>query len=136
VEGLGFLFLWLYGDGYAAFVVVTGMLFFAYGEMFSLFPASLADTFGRKHVSSVYGMLYTAKGVGSLLIPVADVIWEADGSWRPVIIICFGLSFGAAFLVVAIIRPFKRKFIMAIKEKHGGIELDNPDDDDEEESYH
>jgi len=132
VEGLGFLFLYYYGASYTAFVIVTGMLFFAYGEMFSLFPASLADTFGRKHVTSVYGMMYTAKGVGSLLIPVADIVWEAYDSWKPVIAICYALSFAAAVIIVVAVRPLKRKFIAEINQKHGGVELD----DDDEESYH
>jgi OFA family oxalate/formate antiporter-like MFS transporter len=133
VEGLGFLFLWLWGASWTAFIIVTGMLFFAYGEMFSLFPASLADTFGRKHVTSVYGMMYTAKGVGSLLIPVADVIWEWDGSWKPVIIICYAFSFAAALLIVVFVRPIKGRFIRAIKEKHG-VTAEAEDDDDE--GYH
>jgi len=135
VEGLGFLFLWLYGASYTAFVIVTGMLFFAYGEMFSLFPASLADTFGRKHVTSVYGMMYTAKGLGSLLIPVADVIWEWNGSWKPVIIICYAFSFAAAILIIMLVRPMKRKFIKDIKQKHhqDGIDLEEEEDDD---GYH
>jgi len=134
VEGFGFLFLWLWGESYTAFIIVTGMLFFAYGEMFSLFPASLADTFGRKHVTSVYGMMYTAKGVGSLLIPVADIIWEQNGSWKPVIIICYALSFAAAVLIIVLVRPIKHRFIRAIKEKHGVTDADA--DDDDEESYH
>jgi len=136
VEGLGFLFLWQWGYSYTSFVIVTGMLFFAYGEMFSLYPASLADTYGRGNVTSIYGMMYTAKGVGSLLIPVTDIIWGINNSWKPVIVLCWTFSFGAALIIICIVRPLKRKFIKKIKERHNqeGIELS--DEDDDEESYH
>jgi len=135
IEGLGFLFLWLWGANYTAFVIVTGMLFFAYGEIFSIYPASLADTFGRRYMASIYGLLYTAKGVGSLIIPITDIMWEIEGSWKPTIILCFALSFAAAFLIVAVVRPMKRAHIMRIREKHGALEMDE-EEEAEENVYH
>jgi len=100
VEAFGFLFLYLYGTSPVAFVVVTGMLYFAYGEIFSLFPASLADTYGRRDTTAHYGLLYTAKGVASLLIPVTSEIHDMKGSWKPVMILCFTLGFTASLIII------------------------------------
>jgi len=104
--------------------------------MFSLYPASLADTYGRGNVTSIYGMMYTAKGLGSLIIPITDIIWEINNSWKPVIVLCYAFSFAAALIIIVVVRPFKRKFIKKVKEKHNqeGIELS--DEDDDEDSYH
>ncbi len=61
------------------FVLVSACYFGVYGEIFSLFPATQGDTFGSKFAASNAGMLYTAKGAGSLLVPVAAGIAKANG---------------------------------------------------------
>jgi len=131
VEGCGFLFLYLYGTNPVTFVVVTGMLYFAYGEIFSLFPASLVDTYGRRDTTAHYGLLYTAKGVASLLIPITSEIHDMKGTWKPVMILCFTLGFTASLLIIGVARPLKRKFIRRIKERNGALELDNPQQEPE-----
>ena len=55
-------------------------MFFAYGEIYSLFPAICADVYGRKFASANAGLLYTAKGVASLLVPLSSVIARIGGS--------------------------------------------------------
>ena len=71
------------------FVILSGLVFFAWGEIYSLFPATCTDIYGRKFATTNYGMLYTAKGTASLLVPLANVIYDATGkagracsSWR------------------------------------------------------
>ena len=76
-------------------VVLSGLVFFGWGEIFSLFPSTLTDTFGTKYATTNYGFLYMAQGVGSILgAPVAAMIFEKTGSWMPV----FGLVIGMDIL--------------------------------------
>ena len=75
-------------DNALAFVLLSGVVFFGWGEIFSLFPSTLTDTFGTKNATTNYGFLYMAQGIGSVLGgPVAAMIRESTGSWMPV----FGL---------------------------------------------
>jgi MFS transporter, OFA family, oxalate/formate antiporter len=62
------------------FVVFSGLAFFSYGEIFSLFPAMSGDLFGRKYATTNYGLLYMSKGVASLLVPVGSALQAATGS--------------------------------------------------------
>jgi len=87
------------------FVLMSGLLFFAYGEVFSLFPALSADTWGRKYATTNYGFLYTSKGTAALLVPFANVLKDATGSWLPIFEIAAGLNFVAAFLAFFVIKP-------------------------------
>ncbi len=61
------------------FVILSGLVFFAWGEIYSLFPATCADIFGRKYCTTIYGMLYTAKGTAALLVPARQLSWPALG---------------------------------------------------------
>src|SRR5262249_9193334 len=66
------------------FAICSGLAFFGYGEIYSLFPATSADLFGRGYATTNYGLLYTSKGLASLLIPVGALIQQATNSWTPV----------------------------------------------------
>ena len=66
------------------FVILSGLVFFAWGEIYSLFPATCTDIYGRKFATTNYGMLYTAKGTAALLVPLANVLTTATGSWHAV----------------------------------------------------
>ena len=74
LEGLAILLFINYVRVPAMFVVLTGLTFFAWGEIYSLFPALCGDLFGRKHATTNYGLLYTAKGTAALLVPVGSLI--------------------------------------------------------------
>ena len=54
-------------DNALVFVILSGVVFFGWGEIFSLFPSTLTDTFGAQHATTNYGLLYVAQGVGSIL---------------------------------------------------------------------
>ncbi len=56
------------------FVVFSAFTFFGWGEIFSLFPATCGDFFGRKHATANYGFLYTAKGTASMFIPIGSAL--------------------------------------------------------------
>jgi OFA family oxalate/formate antiporter-like MFS transporter len=110
VEGFALLGLILLADIPVWFVLLTGLVFFAWGEIFSLFPAICTDTYGSKFASANYGMLYTAKGVASWSVPLANVLNDAMGSWTAVFAVASLLNVLAAILVFAL-TPARRRFM-------------------------
>jgi OFA family oxalate/formate antiporter-like MFS transporter len=88
------------------FVILTGFTFFAWGEIFSLFPAAIGDIFGPKYATTNYGIQYTAKGTASIFAGWgAAVILEMTGSWIPVFWIAVGCDLTAAVLAVVALKP-------------------------------
>jgi OFA family oxalate/formate antiporter-like MFS transporter len=90
------------------FVLVTALYFGVYGEIFSLFPATQGDTFGSKYAASNAGMLYTAKGAGSLLVPVAAIIAKNHG-WGAVFSIGVSFNIIAALMALFVLKPMRAK---------------------------
>ena len=85
--GLGGVAYWLLGSfGYApvGFVIFAAMIFLTWGEIFSLFPSTCTDTFGTKFATVNLSLLYTAKGTSAFLVPIANIIKDATGSWHMV----------------------------------------------------
>jgi OFA family oxalate/formate antiporter-like MFS transporter len=91
------------------FVILSGMVFFAWGEIYSLFPATCTDIYGRKFATTNYGMLYTAKGTASLLVPLANVLTNATGSWHAVFYVAAILNVVAAVMALVVLRPMRRR---------------------------
>ena len=56
------------------FVILSAFTFFGWGEIFSLFPATCGDFFGRKYATANYGFLYTAKGTASMFVPIGSAL--------------------------------------------------------------
>ena len=94
------------------FVLVTALYFGVYGEIFSLFPATQGDTFGAKFAAANAGMLYTAKGAGSLLVPAAAAIAKAQG-WDSVFLIAMSLNLLAALLALVVLKPLRARHFAA-----------------------
>jgi OFA family oxalate/formate antiporter-like MFS transporter len=94
------------------FVLLSGLVFFAWGEIYSLFPATCTDIYGRKFATTNYGMLYTAKGTAALLVPLANVLTNATGSWHAVFYVAAVLNIVAAVMALAMLKPM-RKLVMA-----------------------
>src|SRR4249920_2799477 len=111
IEAVGILALYQFGQNPIAFVILTGIVFFAWGEIYSLFPSTCADTFGSKYAASNAGMLYTAKGTASLLVPLSSVLASATGSWHAVFIAASVMNAIAALLAWFVLRPMRRKHI-------------------------
>ena len=80
-------------------MLVTALYFGVYGEIFSLFPATQGDTFGAKFAAANDGMLYTAKGAGALLVPIAAGISKAHG-WSTVFGVAMTCNIIAALLAL------------------------------------
>ena len=91
------------------FVVLSGMVFFAWGEIYSLFPATCTDIYGRKFATTNYGLLYTAKGTAALLVPLANVLTSATGSWHAVFYVAAILNIVAAVMALVMLRPMRRQ---------------------------
>lgn len=109
LEAVGIIALYYYGRDPVAFVVLTGLVFFAWGEIYSLFPSTCADTFGSKYAASNAGMLYTAKGTASLVVPLSSVLTATTGSWEAVFILASAMNAAAALLAWFVLRPMRRK---------------------------
>ncbi len=93
------------------YVLMSGMVFFGWGEIFSLFPSTLTDTFGTVHATSNYGFLYMAQGIGSVLGgPVAAAIHAASGSWMPVFGLIVGMDLATGLLAVFALKPMRHRY--------------------------
>ena len=112
LEGVAvFLMLQYRSDPYLL-VVLSGLVFFGWGEIFSLFPSTLTDTFGTKYATTNYGFLYMAQGVGSILgAPIAAMIYEATGSWMPVFGLVIGMDVLTGLLALFALKPLRRAWI-------------------------
>lgn len=111
LEGIGIFMLYKLGSDPVWFVILSGLVFFAWGEIYSLFPATCTDTFGPKNASCNAGLLYTAKGTAALLVPYASSIQKATGSWDTVFIIAAVANIMAALLAIAVLKPWRLKVI-------------------------
>ena len=98
-----------------AFVLVSALYFGVYGEIFSLFPATQGDTFGARYAAANAGMLYTAKGAGSLLVPVAAAIAKTQG-WNTVFIIAMSFNLLAALLALVVLKPMRARHFANARE--------------------
>lgn len=109
LEALGILALGWYGANPWAFVVLSGIVFFAWGEVYSLFSATAGDTFGTKNIGTIYGLLYCAKGVAALLVPFGNLLMEATGTWTSVLYTMAALDLSAALAAILVLKPLRRR---------------------------
>jgi len=108
LEGIGIYALLHFASDPFLFVILSGVVFFAWGEIYSLFPATCTDIYGRKFATMNYGMLYTAKGTASLLVPFGNVLTSWTGSWTAVFVIAAILNIVAAITALALLRPMRQ----------------------------
>lgn len=114
LEALAILVLFCFLDHPALFVVLTGLVFFGWGEIFSLFPSTLTDTFGPRYAATNYGFLYIAQGVGSILGgPAAAFLKQATGSWTWVFLVVVALDVLTALLAITALRSMRRRHLEA-----------------------
>jgi MFS transporter, OFA family, oxalate/formate antiporter len=101
-----------YRNDALTFVALSAVVFFGWGEIFSLFPSTLTDTFGAKYATTNYGFLYMAQGVGSVLGgPAAAYLHDVTGSWLPVFGLIIGLDTLTAILALAALKPMRRAYL-------------------------
>jgi OFA family oxalate/formate antiporter-like MFS transporter len=111
-EGIGIYFLLQFAADPLMFVILSGLVFFAWGEIYSLFPAMSTDLYGRKFATTNYGLLYTAKGTASFLVPLGNVLYDLTGkNWTAVFIAAAALNVIAAVMAIVVLKPMRKRFV-------------------------
>ncbi len=109
LEGMSLLLLIQFAHNPVMFVLMSGVAFFGWGAVFSLFPAASGDLFGRKYATTNYGLLYTAKGTASLLILLGNRLQDQSGSWAPVFAFMIAFDWIAALLALVVLPRVRRR---------------------------
>lgn len=110
IAAAAIILLLTYGTHPLVFVFATAIYFGVFGEIYSLFPATCGDTFGSKFATTNAGLLYTAKGTASFLVPIASMI-SATYGWSAVFTIIIGLNVTAAILALFVLKPLRTRFL-------------------------
>jgi OFA family oxalate/formate antiporter-like MFS transporter len=110
LEALGIWAMAVFGRDPLAFVLLTGFVFFAWGEIFSLFPSTIGDTFGPKFTATNVTLLLTAQGVGALVVPLSGIVKNATGNWDMVFLIAASMNVAAALLSL-LLKPIRARFM-------------------------
>jgi OFA family oxalate/formate antiporter-like MFS transporter len=109
---LGALSYWLLtvaGDSPWAFVVCAALIFFTWGEIFSLFPSTCTDLFGTRYATANAMLLYTAKGTSAFLVPFANVLKSATGGWGTVFLAAAAMNVLVVVLALFVLRPIRER---------------------------
>ena len=109
MEGAAVLALAQFGRNPVAFVLLTALVYFGWGEIYSLFPATCADTYGRKFAAGNAALLYSAKGMAALLVPLANVVAGATGNWHLIFQLASVMNFIAAFMAILVLKPLRAR---------------------------
>jgi MFS transporter, OFA family, oxalate/formate antiporter len=107
LEAIGIYALSALGHDPVLFVILSGVVFFAWGEIYSLFPSTCTDVYGSQYATTNAGLLYTAKGTASLLVPLGNVLMAASGSWHAVFVIRAIMNAAAAVMALAVLKPLR-----------------------------
>jgi MFS transporter, OFA family, oxalate/formate antiporter len=107
LEAIGIWALGLLGHDPVLFVVLSGVVFFAWGEIYSLFPSTCTDVYGVKYATTNAGLLYTAKGTAALLVPLANVLVALTADWRAVFVVAALMNAAAAIAALAVLKPLR-----------------------------
>jgi OFA family oxalate/formate antiporter-like MFS transporter len=107
LEAVGIWALGAFGHDPVNFVILSGIVFFAWGEIYSLFPSTCTDVYGSRYATTNAGLLYTAKGTASLLVPFASVLAVASGGWHTVFIAAAVMNAVAAVMALAVLKPLR-----------------------------
>jgi MFS transporter, OFA family, oxalate/formate antiporter len=107
MEGIGIIALAKFGTSPWLFVLLSGIVFLAWGEVYSLYSATSADAFGTENIGSIYGVLYCAKGVAALLIPFSSMFVATYG-WSSLLYVVAAMDITAAFAALILLKPALR----------------------------
>jgi OFA family oxalate/formate antiporter-like MFS transporter len=118
LEAIGIWALAQFGHDPVMFVVLSGVVFFAWGEIYSLFPSTCTDVYGVKYATTNAGLLYTAKGTASLLVPLGNILASATGSWHTVFMVAAAMNLVAALAAPLILRPLRARHAASLAAVH------------------
>ncbi len=105
IEALCIAAFGFFGTSAGSFIVTDALVFLFWGDIFSLFAATVGDAFGRQYATVNYGIMYTAKGVAALLVPLGNVLTHFTGSWHAVYGFGCAMNAIAALLGFFVLRP-------------------------------
>ena len=111
LEGIAIFLLLTFAAHPLWFAVLSGLTFFAWGEIYSLFPALCSDLFGRRYATVNYGLLYTAKGTATLLVPLGSYLYSLTQSWWPIFGVAIAFDWTGALLALLIVKPLHRRWL-------------------------
>lgn len=120
--GIAYLLLGSIGYNPWLFVFFAALIFFTWGEIFSLFPSTCTDAFGPKYATVNASLLYTAKGASAFLVPLANVIKTASGSWQAVFVVAALMNFVVVALALGVLRPLRYAQARAASVGLGAVE--------------
>jgi len=90
------------------FILMAGMVFFTWGEIFSLFPATCTDSYGSKYATTNAGLLYTAKGTSAWVVPLASILKDYS-SWHFVFVLATVMNLLVAAVALFVLKPLRRR---------------------------
>jgi MFS family permease len=115
LEGVAMALWLLTRENAVLFVLLSGVVFFGWGEIFSLFPSTLTDTFGTRYATTNYGWLYISFGIGSIFGgPLAALLHQHTGSWVPVFGCAIVLDLSTAVLAMFVLKPARARFVRVL----------------------
>ena len=106
LNGVSIWSLARYGHDPVLFVICAAAIYLTWGEIYSLFPATCTDAYGHQYATTNAGLLYTAKGTASLLVPYSAYV-AAKGDWHTVFWIGAAANVIVAFLAILVLRPMR-----------------------------
>jgi OFA family oxalate/formate antiporter-like MFS transporter len=107
-----------FGNSPWTFIITAGLVYFTWGEIYSLFPATCTDTYGSKYATTNAGLLYTAKGTAAMLVPFGSMVSAAYG-WTAVFGLIIGLNVMAAALAIFVLRPMRLRYLSGSGQAEG-----------------
>ena len=114
LEAIGVFLLLKLGDQPVAFVLLSGLVFFGWGQIYALFPSLQADLFGPRYAVQNFGYLLVSTAVASVLgAPVAAMLLESSGSWNAAFYAVIVLDTLAAIASVAVLAPMTKRIRQA-----------------------
>jgi oxalate/formate antiporter len=127
LEGVAMTLWLLTRNDPTLFVLLSGVVFFGWGEIFSLFPSTLTDTFGNRYATANYGWLYISFGIGSIFGgPLAALLHQHAGSWMPVFASAIVLDLTTALLAFFALKPLRARFLARTQAAHAETALHTP----------
>ena len=114
--GAGGVSYWLFGSVGASpwsFVVLVSLIFLTWGNIFSLFPSICTDTFGPEFATANLSLLYTAKGASAFLVPLANLVQAATGTWHIVFVVTALMNFAVVAIAIVVLKPLRHRRLAA-----------------------
>jgi OFA family oxalate/formate antiporter-like MFS transporter len=121
VGGVSYWLLGSMGTTSWAFVIFAGLIFLTWGQIFSIFPSTCTDSFGPRHATANLSLLYTAKGAGAFLVPLANVIQSATGRWDMVFVLSGVTNYLVVGLALFVLRPLRSRHVLTPGPKFASV---------------